>query len=71
MSKRITGKLPEATLAQRIASMSSYDLMTAARTLATQTDAASDTACTAILEALEKRTRNSDAFQAFVAEIYS
>lgn len=71
MTKRITATLPEATLAQRIASMSTPQLMDAARALATRTDAASDAACTAILEALEKRTRSSESFHTFVAEIYA
>lgn len=70
MTKRI-GTLPEATLAQRVASMSLAELLTAARGLAPKTDAASEEACQAVLEQLEKRTRNSSDFQAFVAEIYS
>jgi hypothetical protein len=57
MSKRITSKLPAATLAQRLAAMSETELAFAARQLALQPE--SDAACTA------------DTFQAFVAEIDS
>lgn len=72
MAKRITGTLPAATLEQRLASMSTPELMFAARELAKRTDdVAADAACTAVLEALERRTRGSDAFHAFVQEIYS
>lgn len=69
-TRKISSTIPAATLAQRIASMSTAQLMDAARALAPKRDAASDTACTAILDALETSTGNSDAFQAFVAEIY-
>jgi hypothetical protein len=70
MTKRIDGKLPTATLAQRLASMSLADLMFAARQLAQKTDLASDKACTAVLDELEKRT-GGEGFDQFVAEIYS
>lgn len=69
-TNRIGSKLPAATLAQRVRSMSLAELMFAARQLATRTDAGSDTACTAVLEELEKRAPGA-AFDAFVAEIYS
>lgn len=67
-TKRISATLPAATLAQRIASMSTTQLMQAARELAK--DAAQDALCTALLDALEKRAPGA-AFDAFVAEIYS
>lgn len=70
MSKRITATLPAATLAQRLASMSTAELMLAARALAKRTDAGSDHACTAVLEQLEGRAPGAS-FDAFVAEIYS
>lgn len=69
-TKRI-GTLPAATLAQRLASMSTAELMFAARELAKRTDAGNDTACTAVLETLEARTDGGASFDAFVAEIYS
>lgn len=69
MSKnKITGKLPAPTLAQRLRSMSTPELMIAARGLAK--DAGQDALCTAVLEELEKRAAGP-AFEAFVAEIYS
>lgn len=67
-TKRITGKLPAATLAQRLASMSETQLMFAARDLAKLPDG--DAACTAVLEELESRVPGAS-FEAFVAEIYS
>lgn len=70
MTKSRIGTLPAATLEQRIASMSTVELMFAARELAKKTDAASDMACTAILDALEKRAPGA-AFDKFVAEIYA
>lgn len=68
---RITGKLPEATLAQRLRSMSETELMFAARELARKPE--QDALCTAVLEALEARpgVGGSEAFETFVAEIYS
>lgn len=69
MTKRITGILPKATLAQRLASMSETDLMFAARELAK--DPSKDATCTAVLDELAKRTNESPAFEAFVAEIYA
>lgn len=69
--KTTLGTLPAATLAQRLASMSTAEMMLAARALAKKTDLASDSACTAVLDALASRVGNSDAFEAFVAEIYS
>lgn len=71
MAKRITGELPEATLTQRVRSMSTHELMTAARALAKQTDLASDEACTAALDELYRRAPGSATVDAFVAEIYS
>lgn len=68
-TKRITGRLPAPTLAQRCASLSVFDLMVAAKALAVKTDAASDAACTAVLEALEKRI-SAEVFAEFVADIY-
>lgn len=65
---RITGKLPAATLSQRLASMSETELMFAARELAK--DASKDKLCTAVLEALEARAAGPS-FEAFVTEIYS
>lgn len=70
MSKTISSKLPAATLAQRIASLSTTDLMFAAKKLAKLTDKASDVACTAILETLESKL-SAETFEAFCAEIYS
>lgn len=70
-NSKISSTIPAATLANRIASMSTAQLMDAARALAPKRDEASDTACTAILTALETSTGNSEAFQAFVTEIYS
>lgn len=70
-TKRITGKLPSATMAQRLASMSTVDLMFAARELAKKTDLASDQACTAVLDTLHARVRGGASFDAFVAEIYA
>jgi hypothetical protein len=64
------GTLPAATMEQRLASMSTVDLMFAARSLAKKTDVASDRACTAVLDALEKRISPS-AFESFTAEIYA
>ena len=68
---KITAKLPAATLAQRVAAMSTGELMIAARRLAPATDAASDQACTAVLEQLEKRIGAGATFDQFVAEIYA
>lgn len=70
MAKRITGILPQPTLAQKLASMSSVDLMIAARELAK--DPSKDVLCTAVLEALESRkgVGGSEAFEAFLAEIF-
>jgi hypothetical protein len=64
------GILPEATMEQRLASMSTTDLMIAARGLAKKTDEASDRACTAVLDALEKRLP-ADTFERFTAEIFA
>lgn len=68
MTKRITGQLPTATLAQRLAAMSETELMFAARELASRPDA--DALCTAVLEALEARVPGPS-FETFVAEIYA
>lgn len=68
MAKTITGKLPQATLKQRLASMSLAELMFAARELAK--DASKDVICTAVLDELQKRAPG-DGFEAFVQEIYS
>ncbi len=70
MANRINSTLPAATMAQRLASMSTAELMFAARELATRTDAASDRACTAVLDELSSRV-SGPSFDAFVAEIYS
>lgn len=70
MTKTISSKLPAATLAQRLASMSETELMVAARKLATSADLGADAACTAVLEELESRAAGP-AFDAFVAEIYA
>lgn len=70
MTKRIAATLPAATLAQRIAAMSTAELMCAALELAKHSDAASDSACTAVLETLEARTHGGAAFDAFVTEIF-
>ena len=71
MSKRITSKLPAATLAQRLAALSETQLMDAARQVAADPKG-SDALCTSILEALESRLGGSTpAFEAFVAEIYA
>jgi hypothetical protein len=67
MAKQISSKLPQATLAQRLASMSETELAFAARELAK--DTSKDALCTAVLEALEKRV-TSATFEAFVSEIY-
>lgn len=67
MGKTINSKLPAATLAQHLASMSTAELMLAARELAQR---GSDVACTAMLEELEARVAGPS-FEAFVAEIYS
>lgn len=69
-NSKISATLPAATLAQRVACMSTAELMFAAKRLAKATDAASDQACTAILEQLESRAPGA-AFDTFVAEIYS
>lgn len=69
-TKRISSNLPAATLAQRLAAMSTGELMIAARRLARATDPASEQACAAALEELEGRAPGA-AFDAFVAEIYS
>lgn len=66
--KRIDSKLPAATLAQRLASLSEAELMFAARELATRPDG--DALCTAVLEELESRVEGPS-FEAFVQEIYS
>ena len=63
------GVLPAATMSQRLASMSTHELMIAAQGLAKETDAASDRACTAVLDALEKRI-SPQMFERFTAEIY-
>ena len=68
MARTINSTLPAATLAQRLAAMSTAELMFAARELAKRPDG--DAACTAVLEELEKRAPGA-AFEAFVAEIYS
>lgn len=65
---KITSKLPAATLAQRLASMSETQLMFAARELAKKPSA--DALCTAVLEALESRVAGPS-FEAFVTEIFS
>lgn len=69
--KRITGILPQATLAQKLRSMSTVQLMDAAKALAQ--DPSKDALCTTVLEALEARpgVKGSEAFEAFLAEIYS
>lgn len=69
--RRVLDKIPAATLAQRVSSMSTAELMFAAKRLAPKIDAASDQACTAILDELERRTGGSESFNAFVTEIYS
>lgn len=66
-SKRITGTLPAATLAQRLASMSDVQLAQTARTLAGQANA--DRALTSVLEVLETRL-SADMFATFTAEIF-
>lgn len=70
-TKRITGILPQATLAQKLRSMSSVQLMDAAKALAQ--DPSQDKLCTAVLEALEARpgVGGSEAFETFLVEIYS
>lgn len=65
---RITGKLPKATLAQRLAALSEPQLMDAARKIAA--DREQDALCTAILSELESRAAGP-AFEAFVAEIFA
>lgn len=72
MSKthRIGSKLPAATMAQRLASTSTADLMLAAAKLAKLEGLANDAACTAVLDELAKRAPGP-AFDAFVQEIYS
>lgn len=67
MAKTLSSKLPQATLAQRLASMSETELAFAARELAK--DASKDKLCTAVLEALEKRI-SAATFETFVTEIY-
>lgn len=67
---RINSTLPAATLAQRLAAMSTAELMFAARELASRDGASADAACTAVLETLESRV-SGPSFDAFVAEIYS
>ncbi len=67
-TKRISSTLPAATLAQRLAALSTAQLMFAARELAK--DSAQDALCTQLLDALERRAPGA-AFDAFVAEIYS
>lgn len=71
-TKRISSTLPAATLAQRLAAMSTAELMFAARELAKRpaTDAGADRACTAVLDALEARVAGPS-FDAFVTEIYA
>ena len=66
MTKRISATLPAATITQKLAAMSETQLMFAARELAKSDDAT----CTLVLEALEARCPG-EAFEAFVAEIYS
>ncbi len=66
-SKRITGTLTAATLAQRLAAMSDVQLAQTAEALAKRTDA--DQALTAVLERLEQRLA-PETFAAFVAEIF-
>lgn len=68
MTKRITGKLPQATLAQRLASMSETELMFAAKELAK--DTSKDVLCTAVLDELNKRVQGKS-FDSFVKEIYA
>lgn len=68
MTKRITGALPKATPAQRLASMSLSQLMLAARNLAK--DPSKDILCTAVLDELEKRI-SAGQFEAFCQEIFS
>jgi hypothetical protein len=68
MAKQITSKLPQATLTQRLASMSETELAFAARELAK--DTSKDKLCTAVLEALEKRI-SAATFEAFIMEIYA
>lgn len=67
-TKRITGILPAATIAQQLAAMSLTQLMFAARELAARLD--SDAACTLVLEELEKRI-GGQSFEAFCAEIFA
>jgi hypothetical protein len=66
-TKRITGTLPAATIAQRLAAMSDVQLAQAAAQLARNPE--HDALCTSVLEALEARIP-ADTFAAFVAEIY-
>ncbi len=68
MTRRIDSRLPAATLAQRLAALSTAQLMDAAAALARRPDG--DAACTAVLEELESRVPGPS-FDAFVAEIYS
>jgi hypothetical protein len=63
----ITGKLPRATLAQRLAALSESQLMDLATTLSR--DPAQDSLCTTVLETLESRVAGPT-FEAFVAEIF-
>lgn len=72
-TKRITGILPQATLTQKLASMSEMDLATVARDLAQ--DTSKDALCTLVLETLEKRCKGfmmtGETFETFLVEIYS
>jgi hypothetical protein len=68
MTKTISSKLPQATLSQRLASMSETQLAFAARKLAQQPE--QDMICTAVLNELERRI-SGETFEAFVSEIYS
>lgn len=69
-TKKITGILPPATLTQKLRSMSTVQLMDAAKALAQ--DPNQDKLCTAVLEALEARPgiKGSEAFNAFISEIF-
>lgn len=68
-TNRITGQLPCATLAQRIASLSTTDLVFAAKALAAKPD--TDAVVTEILEAVEARLGAGATFDAVVAEVYA
>ncbi len=68
-TRRVDSTIPAATLAQRLSSLTESQLMDVAKRLAS--DTTQDALCTAVLEELETRTRSSDAFHAFVSEIFA